>query len=251
MLDVLLDEHVELLAPDRLLQQGDEEETLLVGHEGVELVRVLAGAVGLQARERRVGTERRQSVVQAVASDGGRQRLRLLAVQLLVDAALGPDREALVQPEVVDGGVRDQVAGPRVRELVRQHVDQRTVACQQRRRQERQAGVLHAAVGEARGHDQEVEPVPQVGPEHVLGREQHAVDLGELPGGAVERLRLGVDARARAQVLRDDVPHREREQVGRDRLRHRERERARAGARAGTLFAGRRGHHRGQRFGHG
>lgn len=54
------------------------------------------------------------------------------------------DRYApLVQPEVLPGVVRHQVARPRVRNLVRDHVRQGTVPRQERGRREGQAGVLH------------------------------------------------------------------------------------------------------------
>ena len=221
-LDVSADERVEPCPPHRPLQQRHEQRALLVGHRRVHVVGVHALQVRAQHGVRRVRPEARHRLVERHPADRPAHGGRLRPVQRLEDPALRPDREPLVQPEMVHRGVGHEVAGPRVGQLVRHHVHQRAVARQQRRREERQPRVLHAAVRERRRQHQHVVAVPLVRAEHLLRGQDHLLDAGELPGRGLHRRRLRPHPRPRAQVARGEIAHRERDQVRRNRLRHRE-----------------------------
>ena len=97
---------------------------------------------------------------------------------------------------------------------------QRAVAGQDGRRHEREARVLHAAVGEAGRQHQHVVAAPAVGTVEPLGRRHHLLDLGELPRRPVDDRRLGVHAGAAADRPELQVADGQRDQVRRHRLRH-------------------------------
>src|ERR1700737_5563416 len=105
-----------------------------------------------QAGELRVGGEALQRRVEIVQPGGSVQLGGIAAVERLEDAAFGVAGEALVYPEIVRARVGDEVAGPGVRELVRDHVYERTVAGEERRRDEGQPRVLHTPLRKARRH---------------------------------------------------------------------------------------------------
>ena len=165
-------------------------------------------------------------VLQLVAQVGqAEDRLHLGAigpVEVLDDPPLEVGGEPLIEPEVAPGGVGHQVAGPRMRQLVRDQRDQRAVARQDRRRGEGQLGVLHPAEREARGQHQDVVAAPPVRAEPLLDRADHRLGVAELVRGRVEHARLGPDAGPRAERAERQVADRHRDQIRRDRLRHRE-----------------------------
>ena len=103
-----------------------------------------------------------------------------LAVQRLDDAAFEVGGEAFVEPEVVPGGVGDEVARPGMRELVRDERDERLVAGDHRRRGERQPRVLHAAERERRRQHQQVVASPAVRSVERLGGRDHLLGVFEL-----------------------------------------------------------------------
>ena len=150
----------------------------------------------------------------------------IAAVEVLDDPVLEVGREPFIEPEVAPGGVGHEVAGPRVGQLVGDQRDEGTVAGQDRRGREGQAGVLHPAEREARGQDQDIVPAPSVGAEPLLDRADHRLDVREFVGGRLEYAGLGPDARAGAQRLEGQVAHRQGDEVGRDRLGHHEPEEA-------------------------
>ena len=139
----------------------------------------------------------RDGLLQPLMTDRRVQGGHLRSLERLEDAPLRKDREALVEPEVLRGRVRHEVAGPRVSELVREDVDEAAVAREQGRREEREPRVLHPAVRERRRHDEQVEAIPVVGSEERLGRAEVILDLFELPRGGLELRRLRPHARAR------------------------------------------------------
>ena len=144
------------------------------------------------------------------------------AVEGLDDPALEIGREPLVEPEVAPGGVGDQVARPRMGQLVRDQRDQRTVAGQDRGSGEGQPGVLHPAEREARGQHQDVVAAPAIAAERLLDRFDHRLDVGELMGRRFEDAGLGPHAGAGAERLECQVAHRQSDQVRGDRLSHHE-----------------------------
>lgn len=139
-----------------------------------------------------------------------------------IDWGRNMENPNLVEPEIGVGLVGDEVPGPAVRELVRDHLRPGGVPLDHRRGQEHHPRVLHPAVGEARGEHQKVEPFPLVGPEEALPDPDHLLRPGELPSGGVEHVgpALHVDARPRAHVARRDLPGSEGEEVGGDGLVH-------------------------------
>ena len=90
-------------------------------------------------------------------------------------------------------------------QLVGDEVDERPIARQDRRGEEGQARVLHAAVGEGGRHDDHVVALPVVRAEELLAFGQHLLRLGELPGGVVGQVRLGVDGGPRSEIAAGDV----------------------------------------------
>ncbi len=79
-------------------------------------------------------------------------------MQCVENSSLGPSGEAFVQPEVIDSGIRDQIASPRVSQFVGDDVDQGAVACDYSWREKCHARILHAAEREGRRKNQHVVP---------------------------------------------------------------------------------------------
>ena len=117
------------------------------------------------------------------------------------------DGEALVQPEVAPRRVGHEVARPRVRQLVRHHRHERVVAGQHRRRQEREARVLHAAVRERRRQHEHVVAAPAIRPVQRLGGRRASSRGRRTPSPRpIDHGRLGVDGRARPDSRRAMSP---------------------------------------------
>ena len=141
-------------------------------------------------------------------------------VHALDDAPLQVHRESFVQPEVPPGRVRDQVARPGVRQLVRDERHQALVSREDRGGREGEPRILHPAEREARRQDEDVVPLPPVLPVQLLRRAQHRLEVRELARGAGDDVRLRPDARARRNRGEREVADRQGDQVRRDRLRH-------------------------------
>ena len=232
-------------APHRLLQLAQQQVSLLVRDRGVGFVRIDPAQIGAQAGELRAGREALQRYLKVVPPGRGVKLRRFAALERLEDPPLGIDGETLVEPEVVRVRVGDEIARPGVRSLVRDHAHQRSVADEDRRGDEGEPRVLHAAIGKARRHHQDVVAVPLVGTEQLLRRADHLLGLGELVRRRIHDRALRPDGRPRRQLAPLQVADREREQVGRDRLGHLEE--VHRFAAAGILAAlGGRGHQRAQ-----
>ena len=245
------EELVEAGAAEALLQRAQQQRALLVGDLGHRAAGVVTraellvelGAEPVVSEARDLGVEIDPAGVPQQIGHGG-------AAQALHDAALDVGGDALVEPHRAPGRVGDQVARPRVRELVRDQRHHRAIAGDHRRREERQARILHAAHREARRQHQQVVAAPAVGTVELLGRRHHRVDLDELGGRGVDQRRLGIDPGVDADGAEREVADRERDQVRRDRLRHAEPVGAVGGAGLRVLGAhqrdqvGRHVHHR-------
>ena len=145
------------------------------------------------ARDRRRCVSFEPAPSPAISSTSSRRpstsqhRHPLGTVERLHDAQLEVGGEPFVQPEVAPRGVGDEVARPRVRELVRDQRRQRSIAGEDRRRRERQHRVLHAAERERRRHHQHVVAAPAIRAVERLGGRHHLLEIGELGGGATRR----------------------------------------------------------------
>ena len=124
--------------------------------------------------------------------------------------------------------------------------DQRAVAGDDGGGGEREAGVLHAAVGEARREDQQVVAAPAVGTVEALGGLDHRLGVRELPRRLLDHGLLGVDAAAGAELAEAQITDGEGDEVGRHRLGHGEAVLPVGAALGGVL----RAHHRHQVRGH-
>ena len=214
---------------DGLLDGAQEGRALLVGDVGHAVVGIAAGQVKVQAgvepaRPAGVG----DGGLQVAPAQVGQHVGAGLAVQLLHDPVFEVVGEALVQPEVRPRGVVDQVARPRVRQLVRHQADQRAVAGDDGRGGEGQARVLHAAERERRRQHQQVVAAPGIGPVEALGRRHHLLDIDQLVGRLLHHRRLGIDAGPLAQRREGQVTDRHGDQVRGHRLVHLEAVGARA-----------------------
>ena len=107
-----------------------------------------------------------------------------------------------------------------MRSFVRDHAHQRPVACEDRRGHEGEPRVLHAAVGKARRHHQDVVAVPLVGTEQLLRGANHLLGPGELVCRRVHDGALRPDGGPGRKLPLLQVADREGEQVGWNRLRH-------------------------------
>mmetsp|Transcript_29045 Transcript_29045/g.69404 ORF Transcript_29045/g.69404 Transcript_29045/m.69404 type:complete len:238 (-) Transcript_29045:943-1656(-) len=168
-LHVVLHKRFEVLHPDEALQVVEEVEALLVGHLAEGIVRVEAPReVGHEPREAVVPPDRVHGLPQVDVPHGRVELQRLLPVHPPEDLALHEDRPSLVEPKVLPGDVGDEVAEPRVRDLVRNDVGEAPVAGEERRRDKGEARVLHPSVREARRQQQQVVAAPQVWPSNLL-----------------------------------------------------------------------------------
>mmetsp|Transcript_13848 Transcript_13848/g.46180 ORF Transcript_13848/g.46180 Transcript_13848/m.46180 type:complete len:540 (+) Transcript_13848:2290-3909(+) len=215
-LEVRLDKGTKRLSAGEALQCVQQRRALLVRHERKDVVRVdpalegrdegrvarlAAGNVvvdGAAQRRKRAGQVKVNELLEALFVVPG--------VDGCLDVALEPARPALVEPKVRPGGVCDEVAGPRVRDLVRHDAGERLVAGEERRRHERQARVLHAAVGERRRQADEVVAAPGVGQTRDgLGRAQKVLRLRKLQRRRVYHRPLRPDAASARNVARVEV----------------------------------------------
>lgn len=148
-----------LLSSDSLFEVAQEGVSLLVRDLGHDVVRPLPLELKDQVRENAVAAAVRLDVVHEVLPADDRLQLHLLfAAQLADDVALDVDGPALIQPEVLPGVVRDEVAAVAVRELVGDDGDVLAVARDDGGAVEVEDGVLHAAqVERARQNDEVVE----------------------------------------------------------------------------------------------
>ncbi len=233
--EIAREEAIEGGPPGTPFQELQEQAALLISDVAQRLVGVAPTQVECQrcVRAPAVRGQCGDLLVEVLPAEHEFHRGKPAAVDALEDAALEVGRHALVQPEIVPARVGHQVAGPRVRHLVRDHGDEAAVAGDDGGRDERDARVLHAADRETRRHDEQVVAVPAVGSEQPLRRGEHLLQVGELARRRVEARRFGVHPGARSQGAKPDVADGQRDEVRRDRLGHREAVVAVFGARVG------------------
>mmetsp|Transcript_7558 Transcript_7558/g.27608 ORF Transcript_7558/g.27608 Transcript_7558/m.27608 type:complete len:209 (+) Transcript_7558:468-1094(+) len=115
--------------PRHVLQVHQERESLLVRDLAEHVVRVDAALQRrLQHSVRMLGAQPRHRLLQLHQSPDRVEVEDRLAVQLVHDLPLHEHREPLVQPEVLPRAVRDEVAAPAVRDLVRDDVRLASIA---------------------------------------------------------------------------------------------------------------------------
>lgn len=204
------------------LDRFEEIRALLVRHAREHVVRVDAVLVEVQLAvvRRAVLVEPLQVALELAGHDGSLQVCGFLAPHRFHDAERGPLGPALVQPEVGPGRVGDEVAGPGVGQLVRHHPDERLVTRHERRRNEGERGVFHAAVGERARHHEDVEASPLVLPEELLGLRHDLRHVLEFDRRLFDHHRFRPDFGAVRDILRHQVANGERDEVGSDRLGH-------------------------------
>ena len=208
---------VEFLLADQPLDVIQEMETLLVRDAREGIIGILALEVEDQFREVVVLSILLDRVAQRLPPDDGREVAPRVAVHGGLDPALQVRRPALVEPEVFPARGGDKIAAPRVAQLVRDDVDVLAVAGDDGGSRERVDGVLHAAVGEAGGQDEEVVRAPGVGVDERLGGLQEALRVGfEFPFAGGEFVWARGDAAAGSDGGVDDVSACEGEEVGGD-----------------------------------
>ena len=182
----------------------------------------IVGIVELRHEPLRGRRRRRDLAAQLVGADDEFLVGLFLAVDGLDDAVLDVAGEALVEPHVAPGGIGDEIARPRMGQLVRDQRHQALVADQYGRCREGQARVLHAAEREARWQHEDVVATPAIGTVQLLGGLDHLLGVGKLLGCLLDDRRFGIHRTARAGFAYGEITDRDREQVGRDRLVHRE-----------------------------
>jgi len=221
--DVGPHERVEPLPAHRPLQGDEEHRSLVVRDPAEDVVRVGGrGQVGGERGE--VGSLLLVEPIEVpIQLEHGQHHVEfrpVSPVEGFVDPPLEVHRPPFVEPEVAPARVGDEVAGPRVRQLVPDDRDQGAIARDEGGGQEGQAGVLHPAVGEGGREHQHVEAVPVVGTGQRLRGVDHATDVLELLGRRLDHLGFGVHSAAVGDVALGDVADRERDQVGRDSVLH-------------------------------
>ena len=99
---------------------------------------------------------------------------------------------------------------------------QTAVARQHRRRDERQARILHAPEHECGRQNEQVVTAPAIRAEQALTGLDHVFRFSKFPRGGLHDRRFGVDAGALADGAKFQLADRQRKQIRRDALRHRE-----------------------------
>ena len=125
---------------------------------------------------------------QPLIAQGGEHFTHVSAVDGLHDALLEVHGEALIEPEVVPGGIGDEVAAPRVGEFVRHEGHERAVSGNDGGGGKRQARVFHSAEGEGRREDEQVIPLPGIGAVQFLSSEQELLHFGKFIGSLVNQV---------------------------------------------------------------
>ena len=205
--------------PARDPLDGAQEGRALVIGDGVHaVVGIAASQVEMQAGVG--GGQGFQLVLQPVPAQNLFLHRPVMAVDRLHDPVLEIGGETLVQPEVVPGGVGDQIAGPGVGQFVRHQRDQRLVAGDDGRGGEGQFGVFHPAEREGRRQEQQVIPAPAIGAVQFLGRVHHFGRRLKLGGGGAQAAGLGPDPGPLVEGREGDVADADGDQIGRDRIVH-------------------------------
>ena len=177
------------------LDHPHERRALVVCDRRDPVIGIATGEVDVQDLVAGFVLERGQLAGQLAAPEDFEHPCAPLAVQLLHDPVFEVGGEPLVEPEVAPRRVGHQVAGPRVRQLVRDERGERAVAGQDRRRRKGDARILHAAKRERRRQHQHVVAAPAVRAAQCLGSLDHLLDVGKLRRGPLHDGGLGVDTR--------------------------------------------------------
>ena len=123
------DEGVPFLLTEELLQVVEEGEALLVWDAGECIVGIFTFQVWDQLGELVVFAKLGNAVTERFpADDGAEVAVFFAAVDRSLQSALEICRPAFVQPEVLPAGVRHEVTGPGMGELVGDYVDILSVA---------------------------------------------------------------------------------------------------------------------------
>mmetsp|Transcript_10778 Transcript_10778/g.25396 ORF Transcript_10778/g.25396 Transcript_10778/m.25396 type:complete len:560 (-) Transcript_10778:386-2065(-) len=204
----------DLGAADDRREVVEQVEALLVRHRGEGVVRVDVAQLRHHVRER-VGRAVERDVVGEVLRTGDCAEVVVRRpLHVALDLALEPHGPALVEPEVLPRVVGDQVARPGVAHLVRHDVCERAVPGEQRRGDEGEAWVLHAAVGEGGRQAEDVVPPPHVGVAgDVLCGDDESLRLGELVRHGLDHAWLAPHLAARPDGACLELAHRYRQQV--------------------------------------
>ena len=138
------------------------------------------------------------------------------------DAALEINGESLVQPEIVPRRIGHQVPAPTMRQFMCDKRRERTVPCQDRRRCERQPGVLHATERETGREHDHIVPFPSVRAIEPFCYIEHRAHVREFPSRTIHYASFRINTRASIDGLERHITHRQSDEVGRYRLVHRE-----------------------------
>ena len=187
------------------------------------VIRVRFGRVGVRIARDQRRFRRRQCLDrggQFFLVDLHAHLRHVAAIQLLDDARGDVGGKAFVEPHVLPRGVGDQVARPRVGQFMRDQVDQAAVARDHGRREEGQARVFHATVGERwRQHDHVVAS-PAIRPIQRFGGLDHLFRIGQLVFGRLDARRFGIHGGTGTEFAHFQFADGDGQQVRWNRLRH-------------------------------
>src|SRR5258708_5572843 len=143
LLNVHPDHPIELTASDCCFKSNEKHGPLVIGYPREGVVRVGPGDVWCKRSDERAALIQKPLEVSLALPCKERtfEHHRISTEEHLCDALFGIDRPAFVQPEMPPIAVGNQVARPRMSELVRDNADHRFVACNERRRKEGQRGI--------------------------------------------------------------------------------------------------------------
>ena len=137
-------EPVPFVFAEELFQMVEEREAFLIRDATKSIIRILALEIGDELGELMFLAKKVDAVAQSLPPDDGGEVPMGLSVDGCLDTSFEIDCPAFIEPEVLPGSVRYQVAGPRVRQFVCNNVDILTISGDDGRSCVRCLRVFHA-----------------------------------------------------------------------------------------------------------
>ena len=219
--EVLFQECIKRVSPNGLFEEPEKEIAFVIGNGGHAVVRV--PVLEVQAQVGVVGVDLHHAIHfihKTLVAQGGQHFADVTPIDLLHDALLEIHREAFVEPKVIPGCVRDQVAAPAVGQFMCHQSDQATVASNDGGGGEGESRILHAAKGKGSRQHEQVVAFPRVFPIETFSGHQHVLHLSEFVGRSIDEVRSGVDARMVSHAPESHIADGKGQQIRWDGLVH-------------------------------
>mmetsp|Transcript_10400 Transcript_10400/g.63460 ORF Transcript_10400/g.63460 Transcript_10400/m.63460 type:complete len:337 (-) Transcript_10400:480-1490(-) len=190
VLDVILHKGFKLSrSAHKFLQKVQEVKSLFVGNLGECVIRVVIALEPWNQRSKSVTRSNpTHFFTKFLIACNCMELKNLLTVNLTKDLAFQEYSPTFIEPEMIPPLVGHQVACPAMSYLVRNHMCQTTIPCNQRRRYKGKAWIFHSTIGEGRRKHQQVIPAPTVRSSQRLSSFQELIRVSKLCCGCIHHV---------------------------------------------------------------